>query len=236
MSPDARARARADQHGHVPARQPRARRARSSRARRSTRRVVDADGVYRKTGPGARLHDASAAAIAAIKSHGADAHRAGRRARADLPRADGRGHGGDLPDHGGAQAPDVGQARRGAHRRALLAASRPARASATSARRRWPAARSASCATATASGSSSTATGWRARVDLVGDGERELGARGGRARAGRAGRRAPTSRPIPSCRPTRGCGRRCSRSSGGTWGGCVYDVDAIVAALDRGRP
>ncbi len=25
------------------------------------------------------------------------------------------------------------------------------------------------------------------------------------------------------------------RASGGTWGGCVYDVDRIVAALDRGR-
>ena len=24
------------------------------------------------------------------------------------------------------------------------------------------------------------------------------------------------------------------RASGGTWGGCVYDVDRIIAALDRG--
>ena len=35
--------------------------------------VVDADGVYRKTGPGARLHAASATPIAAIKGHGARA-------------------------------------------------------------------------------------------------------------------------------------------------------------------
>jgi hypothetical protein len=34
--------------------------------------------------------------------------------------------------------------------------------------------------------------------------------------------------------------RRCRRhpalqqAGGGTWGGCVYDVDAIVAALGRG--
>ena len=51
MSPARAQRARPDQHRDLPARQPRPRRARSSRARRSIRRVVDADGVYRKIGP-----------------------------------------------------------------------------------------------------------------------------------------------------------------------------------------
>ena len=60
--------------------------------------VVDADGVYRKTGP-ARVFRTEPAAIAAIKGQGAGAHAAGRCAGADVPRADGLGHGGDLPDH-----------------------------------------------------------------------------------------------------------------------------------------
>ena len=34
---------------------------------------------------------------------------------------------------------------------------------------------------------------------------------------------------------TRAVGARCSRASGGLWGGCVYDADAIVALLDAGR-
>ena len=119
-----------------------------SRARRSIRSVVDADGVYRKTRPGARLHDASAPRSPRSRAAGRIGQ-AGRRARADLPRADGRGHGGDLPAHLGAQVPAVRQARRRWSPTRASPASRPAPASATSARRRWPAARSASCATAT---------------------------------------------------------------------------------------
>ena len=51
MSPDAARGARPDQHGHVSRAATSRPKARSSRARRSIRRVVDADGVYRKTGP-----------------------------------------------------------------------------------------------------------------------------------------------------------------------------------------
>ena len=71
-------------------------------------------------------------------------------------------------------------------------------------------------------------------VDLVGDGRR--------ARLGPMGRgcwprgpRAPVSRPTRPCRPTPGSGRRCRRASGGTWGGCVYDVDAIIRLLAAGE-
>ena len=90
------------------------------------------------------------------------ARQAGRRARADLPRAAGRRHGGDLPDHLGAQAPAAAASTSRCSPTPASPASRPAPASATSAPKRWPAARSASCATATASRSSSTATGSKA--------------------------------------------------------------------------
>jgi xylonate dehydratase len=69
--------------------------------------VVDADGVYRKTGP-ARVFTSERAAIAAIKG----------RARADqagdvivlICRGRWGRHGRDLPDHLGAQAPALRQA------------------------------------------------------------------------------------------------------------------------------
>ncbi len=110
--------------------------------------VVDADGVYRKTGPGARVHH-RARRDRRHQEQRAGAGQAGRRDGADLPRAPGGGHGGDLPDHLRPQAPLVGQAGGGAHRRPLLGRldrrlHRPRRA-----RRRSRAGRSAGCATAT---------------------------------------------------------------------------------------
>ncbi len=40
--------------------------------------------------------------------------------------------------------------------------------------------------------------------------------------------RTPTWRPTRTCRPTRACGRRSNSAGGGTWGGCVFDVNAIA--------
>ena len=57
--------------------------------------VVDADGVYRKTGPAASSRESSDA-IAAIKGQGDRPHQARRRAGPDGTRADGRRHGRDL--------------------------------------------------------------------------------------------------------------------------------------------
>ena len=60
----------------------------------------------------------------------------------------------------------------------------------------------------------------------------EHGRRVGRRGAGARGRRARTSPPAPAAaRRHAAVGRAAGRSSGGTWGGCVYDVDAIVAAI-----
>jgi len=60
--------------------------------------VVDADGVYRKTGP-ARVFVREKDAIAAIKNPGAAGIKAGDVLVLICPWADRRGDGGDLPDH-----------------------------------------------------------------------------------------------------------------------------------------
>ena len=73
----------------------------------------------------------------------------GRCARADRPRADGRRHGGDLSDYERADGICRSASTSRSSPTPVSAASRPARASATSRRRRSPAGRSASCATAT---------------------------------------------------------------------------------------
>jgi putative YjhG/YagF family dehydratase len=67
-------------------------------------------------------------------------------------------------------------------------------------------------------------------VDLVGEGEREFGpAEGTRVLARRAAR--PDLAPDPDLPADTRLWAALQAASGGTWGGCVYDVDAIVAAL-----
>ena len=137
--------------------------------------------------------------------------RARRRARALLPRADGqRAWRRSTRSRRALKHLQLGQARRGDHRRPLLRrlhrrVHRPRRR-----RKRWPAARSASSATATASRSSSTATSSKARVDLVGDATGDHGADVGHGGTG-AARAAPGPRRRPgACRTTRASGPRCS--------------------------
>ena len=81
--------------------------------------VVDADGVYRKTGP-ARVFTRETRRDRRDQRTGRPADPAWRRAGPDGPRAGRRGHGGDLPDHRGAAIPLVRQAGRRAHRRPVL--------------------------------------------------------------------------------------------------------------------
>src|SRR5262249_53403513 len=69
-------------------------------------------------------------------------------------------------------------------------------------------------------------------VDLVGHGEQLFGPEEGtRVLAGRAPRPAvaPCARRAEACRPW----ALPPPAGGGTWGGCVYDVDSIAAALGR---
>ena len=70
-------------------------------------------------------------------------------------------------------------------------------------------------------------------VDLVGEGEREFGPEeGARVLAARPPRPDLSADPeIPA--DTR-LWAALQQAGGGTWGGCVYDVEAIVKALERG--
>ena len=75
--------------------------------------VVDADGVYRKTGP-ARVFRTEDRRHRGDQEPWAGPHPARRHHRADVPRADGLGHGRDFPDHFRAQVSGFRQAHRGA--------------------------------------------------------------------------------------------------------------------------
>jgi xylonate dehydratase len=71
-------------------------------------------------------------------------------------------------------------------------------------------------------------------IDLVGDGDRTFGAEAGaRVLAARPPR--PDLAPDPDLPDDTRLWAALQQVGGGTWGGCVYDVDAIVAALGRAR-
>jgi hypothetical protein len=74
-------------------------------------------------------------------------------------------------------------------------------------------------------------------IDLVGADGRTFGAEGGaRVLAGRAPR--PDLAADPKLPDDTRLWAALQQAGGGAWGGCVYDVDAIVAALASraGRP
>ena len=71
-------------------------------------------------------------------------------------------------------------------------------------------------------------------VDLVGEGTHEFGPEeGDRVLAARSPR--PDLAPDPDLPADTRLWAALQQEGGGTWGGCVYDVDAIVRALERGR-
>ncbi|HEV8473570.1 MAG TPA: YjhG/YagF family D-xylonate dehydratase [Methylomirabilota bacterium] len=71
-------------------------------------------------------------------------------------------------------------------------------------------------------------------IDLVGEAGRELGAdEGGRVLVRRPPR--PDLSADPDIPDDTRLWAALQQAGGGTWGGCVYDVDAILAALARGR-
>jgi len=71
-------------------------------------------------------------------------------------------------------------------------------------------------------------------VDLVGEGTREFGPEeGARVLAARPPR--ADLAPDPDLPDDTRLWAALQQAGGGTWGGCVYDVDAVVAALARGR-
>ena len=71
-------------------------------------------------------------------------------------------------------------------------------------------------------------------VDLVGHGEKVFGPdEGSRVLAARPPR--PDLSPDPELPPETRLWAALQQAGGGTWSGCVYDVDAIVAKLEGGR-
>jgi putative YjhG/YagF family dehydratase len=71
-------------------------------------------------------------------------------------------------------------------------------------------------------------------IDLVGDGERSFDAQeGARVLAAREPR--PDLAPDENLPDDTRLWAALQRAGGGTWGGCVYDVDSIIKLLDAGR-
>ena len=172
------------------------------------------------------------AAIAAIKA--GEQIKAGRRARADLPRADGRGHGGDLPDHVRAQV-----SRFGKHVAVLTDARFSGVSTGACIGHVWPEALAGGPIGKVRDGDLIRIVIDRDRlegtVDLVGERRRVLDAGGRRARAGRDARRATDLAADPELPDDTRLWAALQDVSGGTWGGCVYDVDAILEVLAAGQ-
>ena len=71
-------------------------------------------------------------------------------------------------------------------------------------------------------------------VDFVGEGDREFSpAEGASILAGRSPH--PELRPDPDLPDDTRLWAALQRVGGGTWGGCVYDVESIVSALEAGN-
>ena len=69
-------------------------------------------------------------------------------------------------------------------------------------------------------------------MDLVGEGARRFTPEDGAVvLAGRAPR--PDLAPHPALPDDTRLWAALQQASGGTWGGCVYDADAVIAALGR---
>ena len=230
MSPDARARARADAaRSAFVSRQPRAR----GRGRQGT--AIDPRGARRRRRlPPHRAARASSRASARrlrpSRASGDDRDAGRRRRRPDRARAARRRDGRDLPGHLRAEVSATSA------RRSRCSPTRASRAS-----RRAPCIGHVGPEALAGGPIGQLRDGDRIRVEI--DTRRcaarsiSCGRRGGgwtrRRRRARAARRTPTSRRTPSCPTPRASGPRCSTPAA-AWGGCVYDVDQIVATLEAG--
>ena len=192
--------------------------------------VVDADGVYRKEGP-ARVFTSERAAIKALKSHGPDAIKAG-----DVMVLICRGPMGSGMEETYQVTSALKHLSFGKH----VALITDARFSGVS---------TGACVghvgpEALAGGPvGKLRDGDRVRLvidrnrlegslDLVGEGETTFGPEeGARVLANRTPR--PDLAPDPDLPEATRLWAALQRVSGGTWGGCVYDVEAIVRGLER---
>jgi putative YjhG/YagF family dehydratase len=190
--------------------------------------VVDADGVYRKVGP-ARVFATEKAAVAAIKGQGTDRIRAG-----DVLVLICRGPMGA----GMEEIYQVTSALRhlpfGRHVAVLTDARFSGVSTGACVGHISPEALAGGPIGKLRDGDRIRVVIDRARlegsVDLVGEGEREFGSEeGSRVLARRTPR--PDLAPDPDLPSDTRLWAALQHASGGTWGGCVYDADAIIAAL-----
>ena len=153
--------------------------------------------------------------------------------RADLRRAAGHRHGRDRPDHLGAQVPQLGQRGGGDDRRALLGLQhrrvhRPYRAGGAGRR------------------ADRQSAGWRPDPDhdrpqpidrqrstWSAEGETSYSPEQGAAVL--AARSPRPTRSGPALPDDTRLWAALQQAGGGTWGGCVYDVEAIIELLEAGR-
>jgi dihydroxyacid dehydratase/phosphogluconate dehydratase len=195
--------------------------------------VVDADGVYRKTGP-ARVFLTERAAVAALKSHGADAVKPG-----DVIVLICRGPLGAGMEEIYQVTSALKHLSFGKHIAVLTDARFSGVSTGACIGHIGPEALAGGPIGKVRDGDRIQIVVDRNKlegsIDLVGEGERVYGAvEGTRVLAGR------TPRPDLAADPNLPADTRLwaalQDAGGGTWGGCVYDVDAIVGRLSKTPP
>jgi putative YjhG/YagF family dehydratase len=192
--------------------------------------VVDADGVYRKTGP-ARVFTSEKAAVAAIKSRGADALRPG-----DVLVLICRGPMGAGMEEIYQVTSALKHLSFGKHIAVLTDARFSGVSTGACIGHIGPEALAGGPIGKVRDGDRLQIVVDRNRlegsVDLVGEGDTIFGAeKGKQVLAGRASRHDLA--PDPDLPADTRLWAALQGVSGGTWGGCVFDVDAIVARLER---
>ncbi len=193
--------------------------------------VVDADGVYRKTGP-ARVFTSERAAIRAIKSRGDDRIRAG-----DVLVLIGRGPLGAGMEEIYQVTSALKHLDFGKHVAVLTDARFSGVSTGACIGHIGPEALAGGPIGRVRDGDTIRIAIDRTRlegsVDLVGEGERRFSPEEG-ARVLTARPPRPDLAPDPDLPADTRLWAALQAASGGTWGGCVYDVDAIARALGAG--
>ena len=194
--------------------------------------VVDADGVYRKTGP-ARVFTSEKAAVAAIKSRGSDRIRAG-----DVLVLICRGPMGAGMEEIYQITSALKHLSFGKHEAVLTDARFSGVSTGACIGHVGPEALAGGPIGKVRDGDIIEIVIDRNRLEgsvhLVGEGERRFGVEEGtRVLAGRAPR--PDLAPDPQLPDDTRLWAALQRMGGGAWGGCVYDVEAIVAGLEKMR-
>jgi putative YjhG/YagF family dehydratase len=195
--------------------------------------VVDADGVYRKVGP-ARVFLTERAAVAAIKSHGGDRVQPG-----DIIVLICRGPMGAGMEEIYQVTSALKHLSFGKHIAVLTDARFSGVSTGACIGHIGPEALAGGPIGKVRDGDRIQITVDRNKlegsVDLIGEGERTFGAAEGTQVLARRPLRPDLAADSQLPEDTR-LWAALQRAGGGTWGGCVYDAEAIIACLDRANP